>query len=190
MAAYCPQIKLHIIDGSLFPEIAQKDRVMAAPCLLLDQDFRWTGAVSQDEILSMILDRDPASLSTQTLKNILEAGDAGWITTEMIRAKQIFSGFLGLLLHETWSVRLGAMVVVEELAEKAPDLGRLLVPLLTGGFHEKEIPVQGDILYALGEIGDLETKTWILETISNSDHEDLRDAAEDAVAAIDSRFAP
>ena len=143
MAAHCPKLTLHIIDGSLFPDRAAEDKVMAAPCLILDKGFRWTGAVPQDEILSMILDRDPAHLSTATLKNILEAGDAEWITREMIAHRTIFDGFLGLLLHETWSVRLGAMVVVEALAEQAPDLGGRLAPKLMAAFNEEQIPVQG-----------------------------------------------
>ena len=190
LAAASDQIRLHIIDGTMFREQARADRVMAAPCLILDKEFRWTGTVPETEILTMVLDRDPSSLGTDTLKNILEEGDADWITDQMIRADQIFDGFVGLLLHETWSVRLGAMVVVEELARQAPGLGRTLAPVLMDAFGNREIPVQGDILYALGEIGDLETKAWIRNYKETSAHRhgDLLDAAQDAMAAIDSRL--
>ena len=187
MAAYCPRIRLHIIDGSLFPSAAEKDRVMAAPCLILDGGFRWTGAVSAREIISMVLNRDPSALSTATLKNILEAGDADWITREMMSSHRIFDGFLGLLLHETWSVRLGAMVVVETLAEEAPALALQLAPRLTAAFEGQDVPVQGDILYALGEIGDSGTADWIGRTVGESAHEDLKDAAQEAVESIRSR---
>jgi len=190
MAASCPHIRLHIIDGSLFPEAAIADQVMSAPSLILDKDFRWTGTVPEEEIISMIINRDPSRLSTSTLKNILEAGDADWITDQMIQANSIFKGFVELLIHETWSVRLGAMVVVEELAEKAPDLGQTLVPVLTGLFAKKDIPIQGDILYALGEVGNLETREWIKGCISGTAHADLKDAADDAIDAIDSRLGP
>lgn len=189
LAAYCPQLRLHIIDGSLFPDRASEDRVMAAPCLILDGDFRWTGAVDPEEIIAMILNRDPAALSTGTLKNILEAGDADWITREMMAANTLFEGFMGLLLHETWSVRLGAMVVVESLAQEAPNLGRQLVPRLLDAYPEQEIPVQGDILYALGEIGDGDTADWIRQTVGDDTHEDLKDAALDALESIEDRRA-
>jgi hypothetical protein len=188
MAAHCPKINLHIIDGSLFPDRAGKDKVMAAPCLILDKGFRWTGAVPLDEIVSMILNRDPSTLGTGTLKNILEAGQADWITREMINTQTIFDGFLGLLVHETWSVRLGAMVVVEALAEDAPDLaGQLTLPLIDI-FHDKEIPVQGDILYALGEVGDEKTGDWIGQAVGESAHADIKDAAKDALEAIAHRM--
>ncbi|MCG8633017.1 MAG: thioredoxin family protein [Desulfobacterales bacterium] len=188
LAAYSDKIRLHIIDGSMFREQASIDKVMSAPCLILDKGFRWTGSVPETEVLSMIINRDPALLSTTTLKNILEEGDADWITEEMIRAGTIFDGFLGLILHETWSVRLGAMVVVESLAERAPDLGLKLAPMLIGRFEEQEIPVQGDILYVLGEIGDLETGAWIRACKNRIAHADLKDAADDAIDAVDSRL--
>lgn len=187
LAAQCDKIQLHIIDGSLFPEKAQALNVMSAPCLILDQEFRWTGAVDEEEILSMILNRNPAQLGTATLQNILEQGDADWITDQMIQAGQIFEGFYGLLLHETWSVRLGAMVVVESLAEKAPELGLKLADHLTRVFADMTLPVQGDILYALGEIGNISTRAWIETAVAADAHEDLKDAAQDALESIDQR---
>jgi len=184
LAFYCKNISLHIIDGSLFPETAQKDSVMSAPCLILDDDFRWTGSVAASEIIKMITDRDPSQLSAGTLKTILEQGDAAWITQAMIEKKKIFDAFCKLLLHETWSVRLGAMVIVEELAETDPDLATSLCPILINLFDEKDVPIQGDILYALGEAGNLETKEWIQAKFSELDHPDLIDAATDAMDSL------
>lgn len=187
LAGACPQIRLHIIDGSLFPETAREQGVMAAPCLILDKDFRWTGNVAAREILAMLTDRDPSKLSADSLRTVLEQGDADWIFQQMKERQQIFDGFVELLLHPMWSVRLGAMVVVESMAEAAPSLGAALAPLLVRLFDEKDISVQGDILYALGEIGDLETRAWIRRILPSLEHPDLRDAAEDALEAIESR---
>ncbi len=188
LAVLSDKIQLQIIDGTLFPEAAQKDKVLSAPCLILDNDFRWTGAVSAQEILSMITRRNPSQLSPETLKNILEQGGADWIAREMIKANTIFKAFVQLLLHRVWSVRLGAMVVVETLGEKCPELGLRLCPMLIQKFDNMEIPVQGDLLYALGETGSLETKAWIQKILKNFDHQDLKDAALDAIEAIESRF--
>jgi alkyl hydroperoxide reductase subunit AhpF len=68
-------IKLHIIDGTLFPDQSGKDLVMSAPCLILDNGFRWTGSVHSQEITKMIINRDASQLSPATLINILEQGD-------------------------------------------------------------------------------------------------------------------
>ncbi len=185
LAAHEKKIFLHIIDGSLFPESARKHKVLSAPCLILNQDFRWTGQTSQKEILDMIIRPDPSQLGPDTLKNILEQGDARWICQQMIQAGHIFNGFAALLLHNTWSVRLGAMVVVETLAEEAPELAAQLCPLLIQAFADQEVSVQGDILYILGEIGTRETKAWIQKILPGLVHPDLKDAARDALAAIE-----
>ena len=187
LALYCKNIHLHIIDGSLFPETAQKDGVMSAPCLILDDDFRWTGSVSADEIVKMVTSRDPSQLSAGTLQTILEQGDASWIARQMIEKGKIFDAFIKLLLHETWSVRLGAMVVVEELAETDSELAASLCPVLIDLFDKKDIPIQGDILYALGETGTTETKKWIRTTLPELDHPDLIDAATEALDTLDSK---
>lgn len=188
LAAACEKIYLHIIDGSLFPDKAQEDKAMSAPCLILNDDTRWTGAVAEEEIVDMIVNKESMDLDTKALKTILEDGRAEWITQRMLTANRLFKGFSGLLLHETWSVRLGAMVVVEALAEKAPALCSDLEKILIEVFSTKDIPVQGDILYALGEIGTPDTLNWIAAQQEDLSHEDLKDAAKDAIQSIEDRL--
>jgi hypothetical protein len=129
-----------------------------------------------------------AHLSTGTLKTILEQGDADWIARRMIEKNTIFDAFINLLLHETWSVRLGVMVVVETLAETDPELAARICPLLIHQFHGKDIPVQGDILYALGEAGDRKTMEWIKKKRIELTHTDLIDAAEEALETLASKI--
>ena len=188
LAAACENIHLHIIDGSLFPEKAQEDKVMSAPCLILNDDARWTGAVAEEEILDMIVNKESMDLDTKALKTILEDGRAEWITERMQASGQLFKGFAGLLLHDTWSVRLGAMVVVEALVENSPALCADLEKILVDAFSTRDVPVQGDILYALGEIGTPDTRDWIAAHQAALSHEDLKDAAEEAIQSIEERF--
>lgn len=188
LAAENPNINLEIIDGSMFPQIAAEDKVMSAPTLILDHDFRWTQAVSPEEIMEMILHRDPSMLSARTLRAVLEEGKASWLTDQMVNSNRIFDSFVKLLLHELWSVRLGAMVVVEELAGKAPELSATLCTTLLEQFDAQQIPVKGDMLYAMGETGDSETLEWIQENLPHFDHPDLEDAANDAMETIRERL--
>ncbi|MFK5953974.1 MAG: thioredoxin family protein [Desulfobacterium sp.] len=187
LAAASEQVHLHVIDGTWFDKAAAKDGVLSAPCLILDDDFRWTGAVSMKEVVEVILHRDPASLKTVALRRILEEGNAAWISRKMKAHGAIFPGFMGLLLHEIWSVRLGAMVVVEELAQDVPELALQLVPLILPSFEDADISVKGDILYALGEVGDQSVAETILGMMELFEDEDLLEAANDALAAIKER---
>ncbi|SLM28809.1 putative HAD family hydrolase [Desulfamplus magnetovallimortis] len=187
LAAASKHINLSIIDGTLFVDQASKDNVMSAPCLILDNDFRWTGSVTQEEVTDMIANRDISSLSTSSLRSILEEGKAELIAAEMTKQNIIFPGFTGLLLHEIWSVRLGAMVVVEELAEKNPDLALKICPKLLQHFDDSDIPTKGDILYALGESGDLSVKDKIVKLMTKITIPDLIEAAQEAIEAIEER---
>lgn len=187
MAFACDHIFLTIIDGTLFTEKAAKNSVMSAPCLILDDDFRWTGAVSLEEVTDMIVNRKAANLSASTLKMILEDGRAAWIAHQMMEQNRIFSGFIDLLTHEIWSVRLGAMVILEELAEENRALAAKIAPPLWKIFDKADIPVKGDILYALGEAGDIKIKQEILDITKTLENQDLKDAAMEAVENIESR---
>lgn len=188
LAVLCKHIFLDIIDGSLFPEMAEKHRVLSVPCLMLETDFRWTGHVDTGEILTQILDQDPSRLSAKTFRQILEQGEADWISRRMIQSDSLFPGFLDLLLHPEWSVRLGAMVVAEHLTENAPDLAARLGPVLMKAFDDvSDVSIQGDIFFILGEVGNQTTSVWIEQKIPGLTHPDLVDAARDALSAIENR---
>ncbi|MCP4118325.1 MAG: hypothetical protein GY737_23580 [Desulfobacteraceae bacterium] len=187
LATACDQIHLNVVDGTLFPEEASVDNVMSAPCLILDNDIRWTGSVDPAEVVDMIVNRDPALLSAASLRMILEEGKAGWIAARMMEASAIFPAFIELLLHETWSVRLGAMVVLEEMAEAMPALAARITDPLWTAFEGADIPVKGDILYALGEAGDPGIGTKIRELAPTLGNQDLKEAAAEALEAIESR---
>ena len=68
LAAASKQIRLTIIDGELFAGVAADDQVKAVPTVMLDDQFRWTGGVDPDELVTLILDRDPASLGIDALR--------------------------------------------------------------------------------------------------------------------------
>ncbi|ACN17314.1 putative HAD family hydrolase [Desulforapulum autotrophicum HRM2] len=187
LAAACKNIILTVIDGTLFPEAAASDRVMSVPCLILNQEMRWTGNAPPAEVVEMIINQDPSMLSIPSLQTILEDGRASWIAAKMMGANAVFPSFIGLLLHPTWSVRLGAMVVLEEMAETTPDLAARIAPHLWKAFGEADTTVKGDILYALGEVGDQSMGTRIKALIPTLENKDLREAALDALAALASR---
>jgi len=184
----CNNISLTIIDPTIFTKVAEANSVMSVPCLILNDDFRWTGKVSLEEITDVLVNQDSSNLKAVTLRRILEDGKASWIVEQMIERNMIFPEFIKLAVHELWSVRLGAMVVIEELAENNIDLAQKICPFLWEAFPNAPDDVKGDIFYAIGEAGnleDLELTEIKLKTIKGSD---LRDAAKDAIQTIRLRF--
>ena len=181
LAAASESIKLTIIDGSFFPEMAASDKIQSAPTVLLDDQFYWTGSIQMEEIVDMIINRDPSRLSASSLKAMFEEGNALEVARMMLDNGKIFSAFTELLVHKKWPVRLAAMVAFETIAEENYTLVHPTIPYLWDYFLSAEDTIKGDILYLLGKSGD---KGIIqkLETVLNGSYDvDVKEAAQEAL---------
>jgi len=184
LAAASESIKLTIIDGSFFPEKAASDNIRSAPTVLLDDQFYWTGSIQTEEIVDMILNRDPSRLSASSLKAMFEEGGAVEVAGMMLDSGKIFPAFMELLVHKKWPVRLAAMVAFETIAEENHTLVHHTVPYLWDCFSTAEDTVKGDILYLFGKSRH---KGIIpkLETVLNGPYGvDVKEAAEEALEAL------
>ena len=175
------KIQLIIIDGTLFPEIAEPHKIQAVPTLLLDEQFRWTGSVPLEEIINTINSRDPASLGAASLENILQEGQASDLAAMMMDDQKIFPAFYELLIHDKWSLRLGAMVVMEEIADQNPILASEVIDFLWDRFHRLSDQVKGDILYMFGEIKDRRAVSWLEDVLGGEFNDEVIEAAKEAL---------
>jgi thiol-disulfide isomerase/thioredoxin len=180
-------IRASVIDCALFPEEAEREKVQAVPTVVLDGGFRWTGQFRIQEILDVLIHRDAAVLSPSVLARMLKEGNASCLASMMLERRQIFPSFLGLLVSKSWPVRMGAMVVMEELAEKNPALARRAIGPLWDRFGEADDVLKGDILYVLGEIKSPETLPRLREIRTGPFSPDVNEAAAEAIEMIEGR---
>jgi hypothetical protein len=179
-----PMIRLLVIDGGLFPEDARADAVKSVPTLLLDDRFRWTGRIQPDEVVDALLRRDVLHMGVASLEGMLSEGQAGRVAEMIIRRGEIFPALLEVLVHPKWPVRLGAMVVLESLAEEAPALAaRASAPLLER-FDRADDPVKGDILYLVGLLGSSESLSRLRKILDREASPEVREAASEAIQSI------
>ena len=179
-------LKLAIIDGPAFPELAGTDKVKSLPTLLLDGNFRWTASVETDELLQVIGSRDPAELGPAALKGMIQDGNAYSLSEMMVSAGKIFPAFVELLIHPEFSVRLGAMAAIEDVVENAKSIAGQVVAPLMERFDQAEETIKGDILYVLGACGNEKAVTFLESVAATSQNDELKEAAEDALGAIKS----
>lgn len=184
LAAANELIKLTVIDGALFPEMAQSDNIQSAPTVLLEDQYRWTGSIQLQEVVDIILNRDPARLSAVTLENMFAEGDAGRVAEMMLDSANIFPAFPELLVHAKWPVRLGAMVAFETIAARDRQLAAQTIPFLWQRFSQAEDTVKGDILYLLGISGHKEIIPKLEEVVSGPYHAEVKEAARDALKEL------
>ena len=177
-------IHLTIIDAMSFPELAEKDNLQSVPTLILEDQFRWTGTFQTTEIVEMMVNRDPSALGSPSLEMMLKEGEAGRLAQMMLEKVQIFPAFYELLTHPKWPVRLGAMVVMEELIEKNPDLAAQTIRPLWQQFDEVDDRVKGDLVYILGQMAPLETKPLLESILEGEYEEEVKEAAKEAIVQL------
>jgi len=195
---YCPQVisqliplsmleagvQLIVIDGTLFSDAAQTHKIQSVPTILLDEQFRWTGAVPIDEIIDAICTRNPALLGATSLESIVKDGQASHLAAMMLEAQEIFPAFYDLLIHDKWPIRLGAMVVIEEIAGKNPGKALEAIGPLWARFEGVSDQVKGDILYLFGEIGDRRVIPWLTEVSAGEFDVEVKEAAKEALEKL------
>ena len=178
-------VRLIIIDAATFSSRAAADGVRSVPHTILDQQFSWTGVVDPAEILEMGISRDPARMSPGCLRQLLEDGKAHQVAEMMAKANRIFPALADLLAHPRWSVRLGAMVVVEYLAAGNSQLAAGLCRPLWERFQVADEQARGDIVYTLGQIGTAEAARYIRQVLKDPAGRQVKEAAREALAEIE-----
>jgi len=93
---------------------------------------------------------------------------------------------MDLLTQELFSIRLGAMVIIEDLGEWAPDLARTVLEPLWQKMSAVDETVQGDIIYLVGEIGHSHWVSRLEALLQVGVLPDLEDAVQDALDTLTS----
>lgn len=177
-------IYVTVIDGVLFSEKAEIDHVRSVPTVILDDQFRWTGAIQVEELVHMMLTRDPFQLSTDSLRKIIEQGDAEGLAHMMMESGKIYPAFLDLLTHAKWQIRLGAMVTFEFLAEEHKEMASQVIAPLWERFSRVDDKVKGDILYILGESKDLSVIPKLNSVHKGAYTDEVLEAASEALEKL------
>ena len=185
-----PALHLAVIDATRFGARAAARTVQATPTLLLDGRYRWTGALPVADILLLASGGDLARMGAAGLESLLGSGQAARVAELLIAAGRIPPAFIGLLVDERLSARLGAMVVVETIAAEAPEVAAEIVAPLWAAYDASPDTVKGDILYLLGLVADSAQVPRIAAVAAGSGAADVREAAAEALEAITARTPP
>ncbi|UCF90260.1 MAG: thioredoxin family protein [Desulfobacterales bacterium] len=177
-------VRLTVVDCTLFPELAQTCGIKAAPTVVLDHQFQWTGTLQLDEIVAVIKNRDPAQLGPTSLESILKEGKASQLAAMMLDRETIFPAIYDLLTHAEWPVRLGAMVVMEELAHHKPALAAQTLAPLWARFAQVADQIKGDLLYIFGEIGSAQMIAPLEGILKGHYDSEVKEAALEALAKM------
>jgi glutaredoxin len=182
--------RVHVIDATLFPEQAEQDGIRSVPTVILDRAFRWTGSLKVQELVNMIVHRDPLHLGSESLEQMLRSGRAEELAGMMSKRGEVFPALLDLLVHIKWPVRLGAMVTFQHLVESRPDLASQIALSLWDRFPLVDDPTKGDILFLFGESRDPSLLPMLHSVIEGSHQREVKEAARDALTNMMTPYNP
>jgi hypothetical protein len=181
-----PAIRVRVIDGLLFPDQASEHRIKAVPSLIGEGGIRWTGQIRLEVVIQALVSRDEKRLDKETIERMIMEGDVAPLADMMIEADQVFPAFPDVLTQELFSIRLGAMVIMEDIGERAPDLARTVLEPLWQKMSAADEAVQGDIIYLVGVLGDFHWGSRLEAFLKVGVSPDLEDAVQDALDALTS----
>jgi hypothetical protein len=178
-------VHLTVVDGMLFEDAARKENIRSVPTFLLDNQYRWTGSVSLDELSDAVVQRDPSKVGRAVLERMLSEGAAFELARLMVKHGRVFESFCDLLASDNFTLRLAAMAAMEEIVATDLLTARSAADLLWERFERAPQAVKGDILYILGELRSAQTRSRLREVLDGDFSADVREAALEAIEKID-----
>ena len=170
---------LDVVDATLFGEAATADRAAAVPTLIVDGKVRVVGSVVTQDVEPLLT--NPGALRPSSLRLLLENGNAGAVAALIQEQGRAFASLVELLCDATFSVRLGAMAVIEQLADNRPELAAQLADPLWARFDQASNEVQGDLSYLFGKMRDSRLVSRLRAVVDGDYDSEVKEAAQDAL---------
>jgi len=188
--AASPWVRLQVIDAEHRPDRAAGREIRSVPTLILEDRVRWVGAVDPREVVRVAAAQDPGELSAASLERLLKEGEARRVAAWMVERQRLFPALADLLCREEWPVRLGAMVTLEEIHARAPDLAARALASVEARLPALPERVQGDLLYLFGEIAPAEFLPRLEALAAAATEPEAKAAAREAVEALRKKTRP
>ena len=186
LAMISTYLEVTIIDITLFTQFAQKYNIRAVPTLVIDGQEQLVGTISEDLLVDKLTSQSPATFRPDSFKKIVKEGDADKLAGMMVADGDVYKGALELLADPDWSVRMGMMVVLEEVAMLSPDLVQSVYPNVVDMLDNGDANQRGDMAYLLGNIGNVNV-LGPLNMLLNDKNPEVAEAAFEAIQKIQKR---
>lgn len=183
VAVRAPLITVSIVDAVQFEDLAQRYKVKSTPTTVINDGLTLIGRLTEEELAGHLLRLAETSSLTSILESMIKAGraeDAG----ELICAKEQPEAILPIYVSKEFSVRMGALVALEEALERNPRILDPIVDELTSLLSQDEAALRGDTAELLGKIGNPAAIPALRKAAEDQDP-DVREAAEEALQLLE-----
>ncbi len=181
-----PSIKSYIIDVSLFPEFAQKYEVMSAPTVLINKKIKLVGDIPENELVEWLI-KSNTDYRLDYFVKLLNDGRIDEVEAILVENPEDIEVLGEVLKRSEIMAKVGAMVLLERLFKKKPESVERVKLKIRELLYDSNSNVKQDAALILGKIGD-SSDIPFLEKLLESENEEVKDAAKEAIEEIESRI--
>lgn len=176
-------IDLSIVDAVQFTDLADQYKVRATPTVIINDGATLVGQVSPEDVVSHLLSSDQSESLTDVVDSMIKAGRAEDAAALVCQRNQP-EALLPLYVAPEFSVRMGALVALEEALEIDPRCLDSIVEQLVDLLSHEDAPLRGDTAVLLGKIGHPSVVPALKGLLEDPD-EDVREVAQEALEEIE-----
>jgi alkyl hydroperoxide reductase subunit AhpF len=183
IAAMQPLVRLSIVDAMVFGDLAERYKVKSTPTTILNQGLTVVGHLSLDQLAEQVVRAATGASLTEVLDSMIKSGRAEEAAEVLCRENQP-AAILPIYRAKEFSVRMGALVTMEEALGLNPRVLDPLVGELTALLSDEEVGLRGDTAELLGKIGNKDAIPALQKALDDPDP-DVREAVEEALQALE-----
>jgi thiol-disulfide isomerase/thioredoxin len=176
-------IRVAIIDVTLFPEFQERYNVLSTPKTVIDDEMELTGDLNEAELLAWVF--KPGTPEGR-IASRLQKGEAEAVAREALDDQSMPPILAKLAFDADFGLRIGAMVALEEVMALDPGAALPAIPTIIRYLDSREKRDRGDAAYLLGIIGD-GSVLGELEPLLKEEDRFLRETAQEAMERIKAR---
>jgi thioredoxin-like negative regulator of GroEL len=183
MAVRQPLIKVTVADAVQFPDLADRYKVKSTPTVIINDRATLVGQLTEEQIVDHLLPSEEIGALSKALSTMIQAGraeDAG----DLLCRERKPEAVVPIYVAPEFSLRMGALVAMEEALEKDPRSLDPIVDELTGLLFHQDAPLRGDTAELLGKIGNQKAVPALRKAADDPDP-DVREAVEEALEVLE-----
>jgi len=178
-----PMISAGIVDALHVPDIAERFKVKSTPTIVINEGMTIVGLIPRDELARRVAEAGNEESLTSVLDSMIRNGRAEDAAELMCRENRP-EAVLPIYLSKEFSVRMGALLAMEEALERNPRILDSVLGHLTDLLFQEEVALRGDTAELLGKIGN-PVALPALQKAKKDPDPDVREAVMEALHALE-----
>jgi hypothetical protein len=183
LAVSHPLISVTIVDAVQFYDLAERYKVKSTPTIIINEGYTSVGRITVEELVEHVLKAGASGSFSAVLESMIKTGRAE-DAAELLCSENRPDAVLPIYLAKEFSLRMGALVAMDEALERDPRILDPLVDDLVLLLSQDDVALRGDTAELLGKIGN-PTAIPALKKAAEDPDPDVAEAAEEALEALE-----